>query len=420
MKKLKSCVVENCIPTPTSCNEWNGGDIEYLGICNGDSLNVLVWELVSKLQELAGEDLSEFDIDSLLDICNQKAPNEINIISILTLLKNNQICLKDFLDGINDKLNELFQNTGVVVNLKCYAEFDNQGNSLTITRESLDQLVINALCNQKDRIETIEGKLVTIQAEINDLNNNSTVEELNFATCVDAGVKPTSSQVIGLATAHCNLQTALGSPSDIASALSKSPSDLNTEFGAITGWDLTPVNLAEYLGNMILEMENLRQRIAFMEDNCCASTCEDVKLGFSAVFNEDNDGIIISFTYGAGTVIPSGFTDKGSNGYVEDEDGNKQSFNLTIANNSTHEVSITGLSLSGNLTINITAILGTDALTCQKCLNKVVATTGCKYCELTATGDGEVSIIYEADVNYSHGDGGGVFISTTSTTTSGS
>ena len=95
MKKLKTCIVENCIPTPSSCVEWNGGDIEFLGICDGDSLNTLMWEVINKLEEIAGEDLSSFDIDSLLDICNQTAPNETTLINILNILKNNQICLKE-------------------------------------------------------------------------------------------------------------------------------------------------------------------------------------------------------------------------------------------------------------------------------------------------------------------------------------
>ncbi len=107
MKKLNNCVVENCIPTPSSCVEWNGGDIEYLGICDGDSLNNLLWEVINKLEEIAGEDLSSFDIDSLLDICNQTAPQEITILNILNVLKNNQICLKDFIDTLTEQLAEL-------------------------------------------------------------------------------------------------------------------------------------------------------------------------------------------------------------------------------------------------------------------------------------------------------------------------
>lgn len=83
MKKVTNCVVENCIPTPSSCVEWNGGDIEYLGICNGDSLNNLVMEIVGKLQDIAGEDLSQFDIESLADICVKKLQMKLHYLEYL-------------------------------------------------------------------------------------------------------------------------------------------------------------------------------------------------------------------------------------------------------------------------------------------------------------------------------------------------
>ena len=75
-KKVNNCNTDNCIETQSSCTIWNGGDIDYLGICNGQSINNVVWEIVTKLEDIAGDDLSSFDIDSLLDICNQKAPTK--------------------------------------------------------------------------------------------------------------------------------------------------------------------------------------------------------------------------------------------------------------------------------------------------------------------------------------------------------
>src|SRR5688572_23835991 len=122
MKKLNKCVVENCIPTPASCVEWNGGDIKALGICNGEPLTNVIWEIINKLEDITGDDLSSYDIDTLLDICNTKAPLEINLLSILNVLKSNQVCLKDYIDTLNTKLDELSQSSGVKVNLKCYAD----------------------------------------------------------------------------------------------------------------------------------------------------------------------------------------------------------------------------------------------------------------------------------------------------------
>lgn len=417
MKKVNNCVVENCIPTPSSCVEWNGGSIDYLGICDGDSLNTLLWELITKLQEIAGQDLSEFDIDSLLDICGQQAPTEVTIISILNLIKNNQVCLKDFIDTLNERLNELFSNTGVNVNLKCYAEFDNLGNALSLTRDQLDQIIIDNLCNHKLRIETLEGKVISLQSQIDNLDIPDTTEP-TIGTCVNPNILPASTQIINLANAFCDLEEALGDTTDIATALANTPGDLNAEFGLIPGWILVPNNMAQNYGNLLLEVENLRQRIIFMEDNCCAATCDDVKIGFSAVYNEDGDGVLLRFTAGNGTQIPPGFTDQGSTGTITDIDGNVVDFNITIVNNLEEEVLVTGLNLEGDLVININAVMGTTGLTCQKCITRTLKPNNrCDFCTITNTGNGgSLVIVYESDAQ--------IIVSppttsTTTTTTSG-
>ena len=398
MKKLNNCVVENCIPTPVSCSTWNCGDIEYLGICDGDSLCTVLWEVINKLKDIAGEDLSSFDIDSLLDICNQKAPTEVTILSILNILKANQICLKDFIDTLSEQLTELFKDTGVTVNLKCYAEFDNLGNPLSITRDSLDQLVINILCDHKLRIETLEGKVIELQNQIDTLPP-PVVEEAQVATCVDATEKPVSSQLVIVAQELCDLQDATGDPTDISSALANTPADMNAEFGLLPGWILAPSNLAENYNNLLIAFGNVWARVKTIEDTCCALTCDDIELGFTAVYNEDADGIIISFTFGAGTSIPAGFTDGGSYGTITDVDGNSVDFNITIGNNSTDEVLVSGLNLTGDLTVSITAIMSTGSLTCQKCLSRTVKKAQCSFCEICVEGTTGSSVVVMYETN---------------------
>lgn len=393
MKKLSNCVVDNCIPTPASCVEWNGGDIEYLGICNGDFLPNVIWEIIEKLKELAGEDLSSFDLDTLLSICNQKAPLEVNLTSILTILRDNQVCLKDYIDTLNERLLELGLQQNVNVNLKCYADFDNLGNSLSITREQLDQLVVDRLCEHKGRIETLEGKIITIQAQIDAIDPTATVEELSFGTCLDAAIKPTSTQVITTTQEVCDIESAVGTPAQVASALALTPGDLNAEFGLIVGWDLTPSNWAENYGNLLLEVENLRQRIIFMEENCCAISCDDVKIGFSAVMNEDFTGVILRFTAAAGNDIPAGWIDAGSVVTITDMDGNTVEVPIVIANNAEEEVDITGLNTLGDLQIDITVKMSNGSTLCEKCVGKKVKLPGCNFCTITA-GD-PVTIIYK-------------------------
>lgn len=389
MKKLANCITSDCIPTPSSCVKWDGGDIEFLEICNGDDLNTVTWEIVNKIKSLAGDDLSDFDIDSLLEICNQSAPFEVNLISILNLLKNNQICLKDYIDVLNDKINELSGSSAVKVNLKCYADFDNLGNALSITREQLDQLVINELCDHKGRIENLEGTVINLQTQIDNIDINPVVDEPDIATCIDPTPKPTSSQTIITAQAFCDLEGAIGDPADVAAALAKTPTDLNAEFGLIPGWILVPSNMMENYGNLLLEVESLRQRLITIEDTCCAIDCSDVKIGFTATFNDDNDAIIIKFTAGAGTSIPAGFTDQGSVITFTDEAGNIEEFTTSapdlIANNATIEIPISTLLTTGDVNINIESNMSNGTLTCSKCSNKTIKRASCRFCILTAS-----------------------------------
>lgn len=412
MKKLNDCIVENCIPTPASCVEWNGGDIPALGICNGAPLTTVVWEIVNKLEELAGEDISKFDIETLLDVCKTRAPLEINLISILEVMRDNQICLKEYIDNLADAIAEISREQHINVNLQCLADFDNLGNQLGMTRESLDQLVINEICDAKERLTTVEGKIQQIAAEVANIDPHATVDELSFATCVDGTVKPTSTQVVKIATALCDLKEATGTPANIAQALGNTPSDWNTKFGLLSGWDLTPDNWAQSYGNLLLAFGDVVERLTSIETNCCSVTCDDVKIGFSALWNEDKTGIILVFSPGAGTKLPTGIVDKGSTGTVTDRNGNLVSFSVAISVNHEEEVFITGLDTSGDLIVHINARVGNESITCDKCLDKVVNnSTGCAYCEITATGDDDAfaAIIYETTVN--------TYTSTPSTTT---
>jgi hypothetical protein len=406
MKKLQNCDTENCIPTPSSCVFWNGGDIEFLGICNGDQLNNLLLEIIAKLEELAGEDLSEFDIDSLLDICNQKAPTEITILSILNVLKANQICLKDFIDNLNDRLNELFSTGTVNVNLKCYADFDNQGNSLSITRDQLDQLVIDNLCAQKARIETLEGKVISLQSQIDNINASTTIDELNIGTCVDPVERPTSSQVVIVAQAFCDQQDATGDETDISTALGQTPDYATIAPNILSNGNyiVSPDNLAQNYQNALLALADALQRIKNIEDTCCAVSCDDVTIGFTVGYNEDGDGIILRFTSGAGTSIPSGFSDNGSTIKITDKNGDFETFITdtdidTITLGGSVEIILSALDLSGDLIVSInTNFRNTDlGITCNSCISKTLkSNTRCDFCTITNIGtDGDIVIVYD-------------------------
>lgn len=396
MKKIDNCEVRNCIPMPASCIDWDAGEIPFLGICNGESLPNVILELTRKVQDLSGDNLSAFDIDSLLDICGQKAPVEITISTILNAIKVNEVCLNDKIGVLAEQIAGLSETASLDVNLKCYAVADNLGNILTIDRKGFDQLVIDNLCLQKSQIEGLGGLITNLQNTVNNLSLNTTVEELTFATCINGAILPTSTQVINTSSALCTLRDATGTAADIATALAKTPAGWNATYGLTVGWNLTPANWAQAYGNLLLVIASLEADLEDIKNNCCNITCDDISLGFVAIYNEDNTGVIIRFTSGAGTSIPNGFTDLGSTGVITDVDGNTETFSIDIVDNfsgNETEVPISALNLTGDLEISITAKIGTEGLTCEKCLHKVVKKATCAYCEICASGEDGSSIV---------------------------
>lgn len=402
MKNQKNCATENCIPTLSSCVDWNGGDISFLNIDNGDNLNNLLWSLITSVQNTSLEDLTSFNIDALTSICNQANPATVTLISVLDIVANNEACLSQQITNLSEQLSAINSGNTVNANLMCFATADNLGNVLGVSRDQFDQLIINNLCSQQSTLQTISGEITNLQSEIdNILNTPPVVTEPTLATCLNAAVLPASSQLIGLASAFCSLETATGDAGDISTALAKTPGDWNANFGTLSGWNASPANWAQNYGNTLLEVENLRARLVNIETNCCGVSCKDVELGFYATFSSDQSELTIVFASGAGTHIPAGFTDGGSTGSLTDTQGNVIPFTPVIANNYSITIATSGLYLGGNILINVTSILSNGSITCQQCLTKEVTPIGCtSFCVITAVN--EVTVIWSVTTYEGH------------------
>jgi hypothetical protein len=371
----------NCIKTSSVCITWDAGDIEYLGICNGNDLPEVIWEIVAKLKEIAGQDLSAFDIDTLLTICNQRAPLEKNLITILEILKTNDICLKNYIDTLAEQIAELSKSQNVNVNLKCLADFDNFGNQLGITREQLDQLVIDELCAHDSRITTIEGKVTSLQNQVNNINVNPIVQEPEFSTCLDAAVKPTSGQTVSIANKVCSIENYLGTSTDASNARSNFDFE-DSRYQLIPGWLLPPQreNILNDYNNLLLIVKDLEARIIDIQTNCCAPTCDKIKIGFSYI-SDDNVDFTFRFRSTDGNLL-FGFEDTGFSTItfrgiskitnqvvtygpfpvnIEDETGNDNIY--AIGN-----IFKTGSPIIVSLSVKLVK----DTLVCEKCISQEI------------------------------------------------
>jgi hypothetical protein len=403
MKKIKNITSDNCLETSSECVTL-AVPLPYLGLCKGDSLTQFTIEIVKKLEEIAGEDISGFDLDALLNICNLKAPLETTIISILTLVKDNQVCLKDFLVQLEERLNALSTSTKVNANLKCYADFDNIGNPLSITRDQLDQLVINELCDHSIKITSIQGDIVTIKNDIANIDVNPVVLEPEFATCVDAGTKSTSLQVQSIASDYCIQKTAIGDDTDISNALNRTPSTDLARYGALPSplntWIPVPTNWAENYNNLLIKVAKLEIDLRDIQENCCAPTCDKILIGYSILLDTGND-YIIRFRASDGNVIPTGFTDAGSTVYFKDVDGIRYPISGTLPIDVTEEESdpydLSSLNTASPITVYVNAKVTNGSLQCDKCTSMTfnLVNDSCPVCQITTSGTGTVTVVYE-------------------------
>lgn len=406
----------NCINTPAECVKWNSGNIPFLGVCDGDYLPEIIWEIVNKLQAVAGEDLSTFDIEGLLDICNAKAPLEVTLISILTLLRDNEICLKDYIDVLNQKIVELSVDGNVTIDLNCLATSEY---NLGITQEQLNQLVVDAICLDRDNIIILQTKSAELSGRVTALESATppAAIEPTFVTCVDPIVKTTSNQVKSIAIELCDYRdNHVGTKSDITTALSHSPKvwfdkdfiNLLTTTTDSTGtplinyWDSNAHTLAENHNNLLVAYTLLQIQMNNVLTTCCAPNCDAIKIGFSVIAGDNPNDFIIRFRPSDGTTIPTGFKDTGSTITFTDSNGVPYGpVAIDVTEQESASYNLNGLNLNKPVFITINSKLSNGSLYCEKCTGKSVNLNdaACPVCEVSSpsTNTAPVTIVYQVN-----------------------
>lgn len=381
--------------TSNQCVVWEGGEVKCLGICNGDQLSSAEKAIADKVCELADDlDLSDIDLGCLI---STKKPKDQNLKNVLEVLLDNQCDLKDLMDNFTGTPPEIKLN----LNLKCLKRFDEFNNEIVQDLNQVLQSSVNMLCVHDTDIGSLKTRMTDLEDDVATIPRiPPKVEEPNITTCLSPGLRPVSQTVPLVAQEVCNIQGLLGTVEQISAGLAQQCSNLNADYQIQTGWQLSASTIAQTLGNLWIVVCDLRDRIDLIEKNCCAVTCDDIKLGFEVVPNDDTTGIFLKFTSKSGTKIPIGFTDCGSKVIITDKLGNTVEYPLVIAPNATlGDFDVTGLELSDFLNIEVTAQLCAEGIGCEKCVSRLykIANALCPFCLVTVTGDegGEVVIIYE-------------------------
>lgn len=403
---------------------WEGPSIPCLDLCHGDTVNSVVIKIAEKLCKLVEdyEDLATLDYSCVIDLCQTENcadlddPTKVSLKGIFQILLNNDCKLKDLIDAVENQITTVVNGGIILGNLElgCLTaeltaicrDIDNY------TLNDLLQCYINILCDHETTLVDLSSRILTLEQLVCSLSNIAATgiytEPDIDVSCITGNPAPDNemhsdaTQII--ATKVCEIETNLGSESDVNNALAQA---CLTDFLSNPDVIQSPTNLAQDEKNKWIVICAALERLKDIEDNCCSPVCDDIKIGFS--LDSYSEGppaeYTIKFNNGTGTSIPLGFTDCGSTITFSDQHGNTITVPITITNNTTEVIDVTGLFVTDPITAKInTCFTHTNGLECVDCFTQTIPaqTAGCKICKLCAdngaAGD-QIQVQYHTDAD---------------------
>lgn len=398
MKNKKNKNNGNCVKTPVTCIEWNLPGIPCLGIETGDMLDDVTFALVEKIcSSLQGTDLSNVDLQCIIDKLNVTEPAQKTIQTLLQIAFDNDCKLYDLIQEV--RAIALSNTPTLSLDLKCLAQIDSYGNQLSYNQQSVFQLLLNEACAVRNQLAALSLSFASLQQQVNNLPDPYT-EPTIPPNCVHSTSQILSNSVTLLASDYCSYKGNVGSPEQINSSIGKQPVIVDVTDPLFNNPELVflPTSMAEDNQNQWIFIKSLLGRLRDLEKCACQVKCSDITIGFIVVFEDDNTATL-RFTNGAGSNIPAIFTDCGSILTISGSSGmvaapiDLSTINDGIAQN----VELEGIDVSmfepGELlTFDINVNLCSEGQSCQKCVSRTVKnTSGC--CTITASGP--VTIIYQ-------------------------
>jgi hypothetical protein len=211
----------NCIKTPSTCVIWNGPDIPCINVCNGDTIDVIVYQLATLLCDITENVLDVTTLDFECLVASGECPPE-TLIETLQLIIT-KVCNPD------PSPDPCPPDSGLpIVQLPPCLYYTNSEND-QVTALPLDQYaqyLASTICQ-------IIADINSINATLTSINNRLTVLELSGSGGSGGGT-PISTIIAG-----CYSGTP-GTPVTIPTALVNLESKIceyNALLGTLTEWN---------------------------------------------------------------------------------------------------------------------------------------------------------------------------------------
>lgn len=379
-----------CNYTTSNCVIWQGPDISCIKLCKGDSISDVIFKLATELCKIMDDlDVDNYDI-SCLNITTCPPGNFHDLLQTLITI----ICELQAGIIIPGTLGARSNNTADQIPVAlCFYYVDPLGN--TITTMTVDQYVTalgNWICPANNAINSLNqtvavhtDQISTLQTRVAAIPSDSV--QLITPVCVLSSI-PTeeTTVVIALEQQFCQLQSAIGSSTEIFKAIRQQCVGLAEDavlggrggnMASIPGWNSTLLNMAAAMNNIWLTLCDVRVAIKNIQATCCPTACNSINLTMFANFTNPNLTIFVNGN------IPAGFANclaAGALVTITDDTGGSMTAYVDIVallnNPSGFNVIMVSppINISSNFHVNIDACLtnSSTSATCQRILDYVV------------------------------------------------
>ena len=316
-----SASTNGCDNISSNCVIWQGPDITCIDLCNGDTISDVTAKLATKVCDIIANGVSANPSLTGLDLkcLNIAGITPTTLVPVLQAMVV-QICANTGSGQVPNSTSNLSTKSQVQDNLpimtlpECLQYNDANGNPVTELRLDLfATLIAQQVCTNLQSIQLINTTLLSYDTRITTLEacvlpcSGVVAEKQVIPTCiVNVGnLTDVSVLLLALEARFCALETAVGLPSAINSAVSQtvlqgSTATLTTpttSYGSITGYNNAPSSLSQSVQNAWVIIDDMYTAISAIQTNCCPSGCDSVTFAYTATSSLNAAGIISSVNF---------------------------------------------------------------------------------------------------------------------------
>ena len=419
-----SASTNGCDNISSNCVIWQGPDISCIDLCNGDSISEVTAKLATKVCDLitngvsANPSLAGLDL-TCLAIQGQPPTTLVPVLQAMVT----QICQNSGRSSSNVQFSQQVKSGLPIMTLpSCLQYNDSNGNPVTeLALDAFATLIAQQVCTNLQSIQLINTTLTSYDTRISTLEacvlpcSGVVAEKQVIPTCVVnvGNLTDVSVLLLALEARFCALETAVGLPSAINSAISQTSiqgssitrGNSSVSYGSLTGWNNSPSTLAQSVQNAWVVIDDLYSAIGSIQTDCCPTGCDSVVFGFTTSNVLNAQGIISSINFNfTSSSIPSSFNSSPGFSQVSITDADGLVVNTTVDvpalqnDPSGFNFAIPTLNPYGNLSVLIDFKVTDGVDTCEarqtSVVNGVIPCPSVTITGLTGTGGTVLSLIH--------------------------